>query len=91
MNEKSCHVGGVVEVAEATADPGLGDLFQVVLGRVDVIVLEKKGGHAISQIQDPFILFFYNLNVLKRFAPDGSRSSGRDSPRKKVGDSISQI
>jgi hypothetical protein len=50
MNEKSCHVGGVVEVAEATADPGLGDLFQMVLGRVDVIVLEKKIGHAICQI-----------------------------------------
>ncbi len=50
MNKKSRHVGDVVEVAEATADPGLGDLFQMVLGRVDVIVLEKKVGHAISQI-----------------------------------------
>jgi hypothetical protein len=45
MNEKSCHVGGVVEVAEATADPGLGDLFQMVLGRVDVIILETKVCH----------------------------------------------
>jgi hypothetical protein len=42
MNEKSRHVGGVVKVAEATADPGLGDLFQVILGRVDVIILETK-------------------------------------------------